>query len=112
MLTMRTLVATVYTTTTQNRGVEAVKTEIINLRLTQEQKAAIDYAAKHSGVSRTEFMVQASFEKAVNFRYDQYRLTLPKEEFAELLKELDADISDEQKLALAKLEAVKLPWEK
>ena len=89
-----------------------MKTEIINLRLTQEQKAAIDYAAKHSGVSRTEFMVQASFEKAVNFRYDQYRLTLPKEEFAELLKELDAAISEEQKLALAKLEAVKLPWEK
>jgi uncharacterized protein (DUF1778 family) len=112
MLFMRTAIDTVYTTTTQTRGVEAVKSEIVNLRLTQEQKAAIDYAAKHSGVSRTEFMVQASFERAVNLRYDQYRLTLPKEEFESLVKDLETDISEEQKLALAELEAVKLPWEK
>jgi uncharacterized protein (DUF1778 family) len=112
MLPMRNVIDTVYTTTTQLREVGAVKTEIINLRLTQEQKAAIDYAAKHSGVSRTEFMVQTAFEKAVNFRYDQYRLTLPREEFAALAKELAEDHSEEQRLALEKLEAVKLPWEK
>jgi hypothetical protein len=57
-------------------------------------------------------MVQASFEKAVNFRYDQYRLTLPKDQFESLVSDLATDIPEEQRSALAQLEAVKLPWER
>jgi uncharacterized protein (DUF1778 family) len=89
-----------------------MKSEIVNLRLTQEQKAAIDYAAKQAGITRTEFMVMAAVERAMDERYDGVRFTLPREDFNYLMDQLSDDISPNQLAEAEKMRSVKLPWEK
>ncbi len=89
-----------------------MKSEVVNLRLTAEQKASIDYAAKQAGISRTEFMVLASIERAMDARYDQVRFTLPREDFDYLMDQVSAGRSDAQSEAIERMNQVKLPWEK
>jgi uncharacterized protein (DUF1778 family) len=89
-----------------------VKSEVVNLRLTAEQKASIDYAAKQAGISRTEFMVLASIERSMDARYDQVRFTLPREDFDYLMDQVSAGRSDAQSEAIERMNQVKLPWEK
>jgi uncharacterized protein (DUF1778 family) len=89
-----------------------MKSEIVNLRLTQEQKAAIDYAAKLAGITRTEFMVMAAVERAMDERYDGVRFTLPKEDFNYLMDQLSDGVTPNQLTEVEKMRSVKLPWEK
>ena len=89
-----------------------MKSEIVNLRLTQEQKAAIDYAAKQAGTTRTEFMVMAAVERAMDERYDGVRFTLPKEDFNYLMDQLSDGVTPNQLTAVERMRSVKLPWEK
>lgn len=89
-----------------------MKSEIVNLRLTQEQKAAIDYAAKQAGITRTEFMVMAAVERAMDDRYDGVRFTLPKDDFNYLMDQLSDGVSPNQLTEVEKMRSVKLPWEK
>ena len=110
---MKTIVESVYTTDTQNPSIgQSMKSEAINLRLTPEQKASIDYAAKQAGISRTEFMVMASVERAMDDRFDQVRFTLPKDDFNYLMDQLSDDPSPNQLDAVEKMRGVRLPWEK
>lgn len=109
---MNTIVETVYTINTQTHGEAGMKSETVNLRLTADQKAAIDYAAKQAAVSRTEFMVMAAVERAMDDRFDQVRFTLPKEDFNYLMDQLSGDLGQDQLEAVEKMRGVKLPWEK
>lgn len=89
-----------------------MKSEIVNLRLTQDQKAAIDYAAKQAGITRTEFMVMAAVERAMDERYDGVRFTLPKDDFNYLMDQLSDGVTRNQLTEIEKMRSVKLPWEK
>lgn len=89
-----------------------MKSEIVNLRLTQDQKAAIDYAAKQAGITRTEFMVMAAVERAMDERYDGVRFTLPKDDFNYLMDQLSDGVTPNQLTEIEKMRSVKLPWEK
>lgn len=109
---MKTIVETVYTTNTQSFVEVGMKSETVNLRLTPDQKSAIDYAAKQAGISRTEFMVMAAVERAMDDRFDQVRFILPKEDFNYLMDQLTEDIGQDQLRAVEKMRSVKLPWEK
>lgn len=109
---MKTTIDNVYTLNTQSSMGTHMKSEIVNLRLTQEQKAAIDYAAKHAGVTRTEFMVMAAVERAMDDRYDGVRFTLPREDFNYLMDQLSDGVTQNQLTEVEKMRSVKLPWEK
>lgn len=87
-----------------------MKTEVVNLRLTESQKAAIDYAAGLANQTRTEYMVRAALDKAENDRYDQVRFVLPKQDFDYLRNQVSNTGSEI--VALDGLLAVELPWEK
>ena len=89
-----------------------MKSEVVNLRLTAEQKASIDYAAKQAGISRTEFMVLASIERAMDARYDQVRFTLPREDFDYLLDQVAAGRTGKQPDAIHRMHPVMPPWER
>jgi uncharacterized protein (DUF1778 family) len=89
-----------------------MKSEVVNLRLTAEQKASIDYAATQAGISRTEFMVLAAIERAMDARYDQVRFTLPREDFDYLLDSVSDGRTEAQSEAIERMNQVKLPWEK
>jgi len=89
-----------------------MKSEVVNLRLTAEQKASIDYAATQAGISRTEFMVLAAIERAMDARYDQVRFTLPREDFDYLLDNVSGGRTEAQTEAIERMNQVKLPWEK
>ena len=110
---MPTTIASVYTINTQTRplGIE-LKTEVVNLRLTPDQKSSIDYAAKQAGMSRTDFMVLAAVERAMDARYDQVRFVLPKEDFEYLREQVARGRTQEQEDAITRMNEVKLPWEK
>lgn len=109
---MNTIMKSVYTINTQMLGEAEMKSETVNLRLTLNQKAAIDYAATQAGVSRTDFVVMAAVERAMDDRFDQVRFTLPKEDFNYLMDALSAGIGEDQLQAVEKMRSVKLPWEK
>jgi uncharacterized protein (DUF1778 family) len=102
-------IATVYTINTQRI---VMKSEVVNLRLTEEQKQAIDYAASQAGVSRTEFMVQASVQRAHENRYDQVLFTLPREDFDYLMTNARSPRSGSKQQVVDRLKQVELPWEK
>lgn len=84
-----------------------MKSEAINLRLSEEQKAAIDYAAKELGLSRTEYMVQCAMERAADLRYDKVRFELPKQDFDYLLNQIEHTESEVEKVK--KLAGIRLP---
>lgn len=110
---MTTTIDTVYTINTQRLSIGLdVKSEVVNLRLTKEQKASIDYAATQAGISRTDFMVLAAVERAMDARYDQVRFVLPREDFDYLKEQVRSGRTKSQDDAIDRMNQVKLPWEK
>jgi uncharacterized protein (DUF1778 family) len=110
---MTTTIDTVYTFDIQTSSIgNTLKTEVVNLRLTKEQKASIDYAAAQAGISRTDFMVLAAVERAMDARYDQVRFVLPREDFDYLKEQVRSGRSKSQDDAIDRMNQVKLPWEK
>ena len=83
---------------------------VINLRTPPAQRELIDRAARLQGKSRTEFMLEASREKAEQVLLDQTLFTVNARQFKSFLALLDEPPA--ANAALKRLLAKRAPWEK
>lgn len=85
-------------------------TEAISLRLSQEQKSMIHYAAQVSGQSRTAFILENTLRRAEEVILERTRFTLDAAQWDDLVAALDAPLSETQTEGLRRLFAAKTPW--
>jgi uncharacterized protein (DUF1778 family) len=85
-------------------------TEVINLRLSPEQKSLIDCAAQATGKSRSAFILENTLRCAEEMILDRTRFTLDAAQWEQVSAALDASLSDEQAEGLRKLFGAKAPW--
>lgn len=88
----------------------AIASKIINFRAPAAKQALIDQAAQVSGKTRTEFILDASCEKAQEVLADRTRFALTPAElkrFNELVEAPPADVD-----ALRRLLDAPAPWER
>jgi uncharacterized protein (DUF1778 family) len=83
---------------------------VINLRTPAPQRELIDRAARLQGKSRTEFMLEASREKAQQVLLDQTLFTVAPKQYKAFIALMDAPLS--KNAALQRLLAKRSPWEK
>ncbi len=93
----------------ERHAAAASRGETINLRASAEQKALIDRAAARLGKTRTEFMLEAARQAAVNTLLDQRILQLDDEAYEKFLACLDAPARPAE--ALRQLLSTPAPWE-
>jgi uncharacterized protein (DUF1778 family) len=82
----------------------------INLRALPEQRDLIDHAARLLGKNRSDFMLEASCERAQIVVLDQVFFTLDADKFRQFTELLDA--TPQPNPGLARLMALKAPWDK
>ena len=82
---------------------------IINLRAPATQRALIDQAAQAQGKTRTDFMLEAAYEKAQQVLLDRTVFALDAKTFKRFIKILDAPIKKNK--ALGRLLTKRAPWE-
>ena len=82
----------------------------INLRALPEQRDLIDHAATLLGKTRSDFMLEASCDRAQSVVLDQVHFTLDADNFQQFVDMLDAPLKDNS--GLERLFAVKTPWNK
>lgn len=82
---------------------------VINLRTTVAQRELIDRAAQLQGKSRTEFMLEASREKAQQVLLDQTMFSVTAKQYKAFLAVMEAPLADSA--ALQRLLARRSPWE-
>lgn len=83
---------------------------VINLRTPASQRELIDRAAQLQGKSRTEFMLEASREKAQQVLLDQTLFTVTPKQYKAFVDLMDAPLG--KNVALQRLLAKRPPWEK
>jgi uncharacterized protein (DUF1778 family) len=83
---------------------------VINLRTPSAQRELIDRAARLQGKSRTEFMLEASREKAQQVLLDQTLFTVTPEQYQAFAALMDAPLT--KNAAVQRLLAKRSPWEK
>jgi uncharacterized protein (DUF1778 family) len=83
---------------------------VINLRTPAAQRELIDRAAQLQGKSRTEFMLEASREKAHQVLLDQTLFTVTPTQYKAFVALMAAPLS--QNAALQRLLAKPAPWER
>lgn len=88
----------------------APRESTINLRSSANDKALIDRAAGVLGVSRSQFILDASRQRAESVLIDRTRFELAPEAFAAFHAALDAPLPDPA--ALRKLLSRKPAWER
>ena len=88
----------------------SLRTENINLRVTRDQKALIDQAAKTLGRNRSDFMLDAACREAESVLLDQRYFNLDDEAFQRFIELLDAPPADNP--GLTRLLKTKAPWDK
>lgn len=81
----------------------------INIRATNEERTVIDRAATVLGRSRSEFMLDASYQKAVDVLLDQTFFLLDDAGFAEVMALIEHPPAPTEDLQA--LMATKAPWE-
>ena len=81
----------------------------INLRAHAEQRDLIDQAARLLGKNRSDFMLEASCEKAQGVMLDQVFFTLNAQDFQRFREMLDAPPAANP--GLKRLLATKAPWD-
>lgn len=81
----------------------------INLRAREPQRSLIDQAARVTGKSRTDFMLEAACERAQQVLLDQSLFVLDAKRFQRFQTLLDAPV--EHGPALRKLLRRQAPWE-
>lgn len=86
-----------------------MRTAAINLRVHPMQRDMIDYAASLLGKSRSDFMVDIAYTYAQNVILDRTVFQLDSEKFNRFIEVLEQPT--EENAGLAKLMAVKAPWE-
>ena len=90
-------------------GMTAV-TRIINFRASAAKQSLIDQAARVAGKSRTDFILEASCEKAHEILADQTHFALDKKAAERFNRLIDAPLPDAD--ALRRLLAAPAPWER
>lgn len=85
-------------------------TTVINLRAPHAKRTLIDQAAQASGKNRTEFILDASCEKAQEVLADRTQFALSAKAFKRFNELLDAPLPSPE--ALAKLLRTRAPWER
>ncbi len=85
-----------------------MKAAAINIRVLPEQRDMIDHAASLLGKNRSDFMLEASCERAQQVLLDQIFFSLDAHKFEQFSALLDAPI--ESNSGLERLMAVKAPW--
>ncbi len=86
------------------------ESKIINFRAPAAKRALIDHAAEISGKNRTDFILDASCEKAREILADQNHFAMTKQSLARFNQLLDAPIVNAK--ALKRLLAAPAPWER
>lgn len=87
-----------------------VRDTIINLRAPSAQRILIDQAAQVQGKSRTDFMLEAAYEKAQQVLLDRTVFALDAKRFERFAEILDAPVKTNK--ALNRLLAKRAPWER
>lgn len=82
----------------------------INLRASASQRALIDHAAQVQGKSRTEFMLEAAYEKAQQVLLDRTVFALDSKRFARFVELLDSPVKSRS--VLSRTLAKRAPWER
>lgn len=65
---------------------------VINLRTRSEQKALIERAAKVAGMNRTQFILEASVQRAESVLADRTRFELSAQQFTRFIEALEAPL--------------------
>ncbi len=82
---------------------------MISLRASTAQRDLIDRAAQLQGKSRTDFMLEASREKAEQALLDQTLFTVTSKQYKAFVALMDAPLA--QNKAIKRLLAKRAPWE-
>lgn len=85
-------------------------TAVINLRTPPAQRELIDRAARLQGKSRTEFMLEASREKAEQVLLDQTLFAVNAKQYKAFVALMDAPLANNA--AVKRLLAKRAPWER
>lgn len=85
-----------------------MKVAAINIRVLPEQRDLIDQAATLLGKNRSDFMLEASCERAQQVLLDQVFFALDTEKFQQFVEVLDAPLTANE--GLQRLMAVESPW--
>ena len=86
------------------------RTTIINLRASAAKRELIDRAAEAEGKSRTDFMLDASSEKAQQVLLDRSLFILDARKYQRFVELLDAPPKPNKRLQ--RLLAKRAPWER
>lgn len=86
-------------------------TACINLRISDEEKALIDQAARSLGKSRTAFILENTLRVAEEVILDRTRFTLDSVQWEQLNAALDNPPSEDQISGLSALFQAKAPWQ-
>ena len=81
----------------------------INLRALPEQRNLIDQAASLLGKNRSDFMLEASCERAQSVSLDQVHFQLNEEKHQQFMQLLDAEPTPNE--GLERLLAIQTPWQ-
>jgi uncharacterized protein (DUF1778 family) len=94
-----------------DRGESASQTRdvTINIRAKQHQRDVIDHAAELQGKSRSEFMLESSYQKAQDVLLDRRFFGLDELKFKQFIALLDAPPTQSEKLNA--LLTTKAPWD-
>ena len=87
-----------------------VATKVINFRAPASKQALIDHAAQVSGKNRTDFILDASCEKAREVLADQTHFALGRQAMARFNELIEAPIENAE--ALRRLLGTPAPWER
>ena len=88
----------------------ALSSAVINLRTPLAQRELIDRAARLQGKSRTDFMLEASREKAEQVLLDQTLFAVNAEQYAAFEALMNAPLADNE--GVQRLLAKRAPWER
>ena len=88
----------------------ATSSTVINLRTPLAQRELIDRAARLQGKSRTEFMLEASRERAEQVLLDQTLFTVTAAQYKAFVALMDAPLAEN--VGLKRLLATPAPWDK
>lgn len=91
-------------------AMSSASTTVINLRTPPAQRELIDRAARLQGKSRTDFMLEASREKAQQVLLDQVMFTVSARQYKAFEALMDAPLAGN--VAVKRLLAKRSPWEK
>ncbi len=81
----------------------------INIRVRQNQRDVIDHAAEVQGKSRSEFMIESSYQKAQEVLLDRSFFGLDEVKFQQFVALLDAPPTQNDQLRT--LLTTKAPWD-